>query len=245
MKNFIKNLLETKGLSDEELKAKLIKILIAEAALIGVIIITLLFFAPKLGFFFGLFSVHRNEKEKKPILIPNPPIFTNVPKAVNKNKVNLSGYAASGSTVRLFVNGPEKGKVVSGADGVFTFTDIPLNSGRNTLFAKLIDTAGNESDKTNSFTIYVDTAKPKIDIQDLKEGDTIKNLDSRIVIKGKSNEQVTMTINDKVVIINPDFTFEFILGVKEGEVKIKIVATDEAGNKSEEELKVRYQKSGV
>ena len=60
------------------------------------------------------------------------------------------------------------------------------------------------------------------------------------MIIGKINEKATITVNDKQAVQKPDLTFEFQLGVKEGEVSVKVNATDEAGNKEEKSFKIRY-----
>ncbi|EKD95075.1 MAG: hypothetical protein ACD_25C00077G0001 [uncultured bacterium] len=57
------------------------------------------------------------------------------------------------------------------------------------------------------------------------------------------NEKATLKINDRMVIQKPDLSFEYVLGVKPGDVEIKIEATDEAGNRNEEIIHVKYQET--
>jgi hypothetical protein len=73
----------------------------------------------------------------------------------------------------------------------------------------------------------------------------VRNLDKRILIKGKLSEKATLKINDKMAIVKPDLTFEFLLGVEEGTIEIKVEATDTAGNVASEKFKVKYERRGV
>ncbi len=232
--------------STQDLNKILLSRLLSILGIIILLVLGLVFFAPQIGSFFGLFSVNRNKPDDQNIIKPNPPVFSNIPKAAKQNSITINGYAQPGYTVKLFVNGPETAKVISGADGIFTFGDIKLNDGQNTIFAKVVDNTNLESDPTMSFHIMVDKEKPKIEIESPKDGDKVKNLDKRITVSGKVNEKATVKINGKIAIVKPDLSFDFLLGVQnEGNVKISVVATDEAGNEEKKEFTVNYQKESL
>jgi hypothetical protein len=46
-----------------------------------------------------------------------------------------------------------------------------------------------------------------------------------------------------LAVVRPDLTFDFLLGVTEGKVAIKIEATDDAGNIATETIDVTYSSS--
>jgi hypothetical protein len=227
---------------EQELQKRLLISLIGIVGLIFVMSLSLMFFAPQIGSFFGLFSIHRNDEDNIAIIKPNPPIFSNIPNATKEETININGYSQPGMNVTLYVNGPEVEKSLVGGDGLFTFGNIKLNKGKNTLFAKVTDSKGVESEQSKIYTIVVDNDKPKIEIDSPKEGETIRNLDKRITIKGKVNEKSTIKINGRIAILKPDSSFEFLLGTEEGKVNIKIEATDEAGNITTKEFSVTYQR---
>ena len=212
-------------------------VVIIAASLLGMFV-----FAPQVGSFFGFFSKHRNEEAYTPTAKLTTPIFTNAPEAINKETISLSGKALSGTTVKIYVNGPEKASTITGSDGTFSFTDIKLTTGKNMVFAKALDDKGNESGTSEYLIINYDKESPKIDLESPDDGDTVKNLNKRIEIVGKINEKATITINGKTVVQKPDLSFDFWLGADEGTVKIKIVVTDTAGNKTEKEITVKYVK---
>jgi hypothetical protein len=229
--------------TEKQLQQKLVKTLMGIFGLMAALLISVTFFAPKLGFFFGLFSVHRNDPDTGSTIKPGAPIFSNIPNATNKDGITLNGYALSGTTVVLFVNGPEVARTTAGSDGLFAFSDVKLNQGTNSIAAKVIDQQGVSSENSNMYSLVVDKEKPKIEISSPKDGATIRNLDKRVTVTGKVNEKSTIKVNDKFAILNSDLTFEFLLGVSEGDVEIKVEATDEAGNIETSTVKIKYVKS--
>jgi hypothetical protein len=228
-----------------QLQKKLLLNLIGIAVVILVVLLSLFVFAPKIGFLFGLISKYRNAEGYRPASKVSVPTFSDLPTAAKDPEVKLSGYAQAGTTVQLFVNGPMSATTVTGADGRFDFAGIKLNEGRNTLFAKAVDSKNQVSDNTDLFFITYDKTPPKISDLSPKDGDTVRNLDKRITVSGKIDEKATIVINGKTAVQRPDLSFDFLLGVSEGSVKFKIEVTDEAGNKTDQEITIKYVRSSV
>lgn len=226
----------------EELNKRLKWSLIGIFAFISVGLILINFFGPQIGGLFGFISINRNQENPTPSKAISVPSFSELPKATNQDSISVSGYSATGTTVKLFVNGPEVGSSPAGEDGKFMFENIPLISNRNTIYAKAVDGDGNESEKSETYIITVDKEKPKLEVSQPNNGEKIKNLDERVLVKGKVNEKAKITINEKLVVQKPDLSFEYLLGVSEGDVKISIKAEDEAGNSKTEVLEIKYDK---
>ncbi len=227
--------------NNEQVYYKKLKLAILGIVLVPTVVLAMfVFFGPTIGSLFGIVSINRNFDNNTDKVAPPPPIFDNPPKAVSEKSITLKGFAEAGTTVKLFVNGPEKGSAVTTAEGTFEISGVELIDGRNSLFAKTADSAGNESDKSATLNIDVDNTNPKIDIESPKNNDVVRNLNKRVFIKGKISEKATITINDKLAVLRPDFTFEFPLGVEPGKREIKIKAVDEAGNSSEETFTITY-----
>jgi hypothetical protein len=230
---------------EEEVKKRLYKTLFATFAFVGVIFIVLRFFATDIGSFFGLISKIGKPNEKDDTSAPPPPYFYNTPIVTNKKELSLKGFSEPGSKVLLYVNGPQTGNVNSDTAGIFTFDAVSLIEGKNTIFAKAEDAYQNQSEKSQILEIIYDTKKPKITIVEPKDGATIRNLNQRIAVKGTLDKKCEVKINDKLAVVSADNTFELLLGVVQGNVEIKIEATDEAGNKSDETVNVKYVKAGI
>lgn len=239
LKKFRQQLSNSK-LNEEQLTKRLFLHTGITLSLIIIAILSLTVFAPAFGSLFKIFAKKGFGNEL--IIKPNQPVLTQVPTATKNKNINLSGYSQEGNTVKIFINGPEKGSTVTDGEGKFTFDNLELIKGRNTIFLKSIDSKNNESDPSNTYVINFDEDAPKIDIVSPKKDELVKNLDSRVTIKGKLNEKATLTINNQIAIVKSDLTFEHTLGVKEGKTEVTIKAVDEAGNEKEEKVSVNYQK---
>ncbi|HXK52529.1 hypothetical protein H6802_03995 [Candidatus Nomurabacteria bacterium] len=227
----------------EEILIKRLKRTILAVIGIPVLVIAIMaFFGPTVASIFGFVSIDRWTKAPGDTIAPTVPGFRSPPGSVKDTKITLNGFGEPGSVIKLFINGPEKQSTVVGNDGTFTFQDVELINGKNTLFLKAQDQAGNESEASERVEITVDTIEPKIEITAPEKDKTVKNLNERVLIQGKISEKATIRINDRLAVQKPDLTFEFILGVKQGEVEVTVEAVDEAGNKKEEKLKFTYLK---
>ena len=229
---------------EEEVKKRLYRTLLAIFIIMGVIFIALRFFATNIGSFFGLISKIGKPKEKDDTSAPPPPYFYSAPTVTNKKELTLKGFSEPGSKVTVFVNGPRAESVNADSSGIFTFNGVTLIEGRNTIFARAEDAYQNQSDKSQILEIIYDTKKPKITITEPKDGSTVRNLNQRITVKGSLDEKCEVKINNKLAVVGANNTFELLLGVVEGDMEIKVEATDEAGNKSDETIKVKYVKAG-
>ena len=242
--NSYKKSAKTTGkMNEEELYKRLFTTISAILLTLILLFVVFRFFGPKLGSLFGLISVHRNDPAERDKITPVPPIFSLIPKATNKKKLTLNGISEPGSTVVLFMNGSKKSSIITSNDGLFTFTDLELTEGKNTIFARATDKNDNESDDSEKAIVVLDTKKPEIKIDSPVNGETVRNLNKRIDVKGKLNEKANVMINGRVAIVQSDLTFGILLGVEEGNVSIKVVATDEAGNSKDETVFAVYQRS--
>jgi len=220
-------------MNEEELYKRLFTTISAILLTLILLFVVFRFFGPKLGSLFGLISVHRNDPAERDKITPVPPIFSLIPKATNKKKLTLNGISEPGSTVVLFMNGSKKSSIITSNDGLFTFTDLELTEGKNTIFARATDKNDNESDDSEKAIVVLDTKKPEIKIDSPVNGETVRNL----------NKRINVMINGRVAIVQSDLTFGILLGVEEGNVSIKVVATDEAGNSKDETVFAVYQRS--
>ncbi len=196
----------------------------------------LLLYGPAIGNLFGMISVNRGTQIKPPEAATPPPVFIDLPSATNKTSLNIKGVSVPKASVELYVNGPKIATVLADMTGEFLFTDITLIKGKNTLFVKANET------KSDTVSIQFDNKNPKLEISSPKDGQTVENLNERVEIRGQVDKRAEIRINGLLAIQKPDNSFSFLLGVKEGTVKIKVEATDLAGNKTTEEVSVVYKK---
>lgn len=166
-----------------------------------------------------------------------PPVLDPLPSATNKEKITVSGSAQPKQTIKLYINGKYVDKVTVNENGSFSFENALLDEGDNNISAKSLNLS-RESDYSQNVSIkYIDKL-PSLDINKPNDQQIISQGDSHISVEGKTDPDALVSINDYQTIVDNDGNFSYLLNLQKGENKIKVVATDEAGNKTIKELSV-------
>jgi len=173
---------------------------------------------------------------------PPPPQIALLPEATNSASLEIVGDAELDSTLILFLNGIEIKKILIGNEGKFRIGPIKLDEGENNLFAKAVDLAGNESQESVRQIIFFDKEPPTLEIESPQNGDSFFDDQKEITIKGKTEKDAIVNINERKVIVNLEGEFESVYSLSEGTNEILIVSSDKAGNKTQESLKVYYRR---
>jgi hypothetical protein len=172
---------------------------------------------------------------------PFPPTLAPILESTNSAQLKIEGFAEPETTLKIYLNGEEDKKVLIGADGGFSFNDISLRDGPNTIYATATDQAGNESNKSKEFTVLFSKNAPKIEISEPTDNQEFGKNQQEIVVKGKTDKGVDIKINDRFVFVHDDGTFTYTLKLSEGENTLKVIGTDAAGNSTTLERKVIYK----
>lgn len=223
-----------------ESKKKFTKNLIRLIVLCLVLYASILYIGPFVaGIVSNLANSGNTIEVKKTVLSPslqNPQLIT------NKDRINLSGISSANVSVELFLNDSSYGKLTTDNDGKFEFQDISILKGKNKVYLIAKNKEGVESQKSREYEIDYDDQKPSIKQLNISNGQEIKNLNKNILIQGEVSEESGIEINGKKVFKITGNKFEYLLGVEEGNVEIKIKVTDRAGNEYLENLKVTYKR---
>lgn len=193
---------------------------------------------------FGLFIA--NFKESGTITSQNKlsfvaaPILNPLPTATNSATLAISGYANAENTIWLYVNGEPVSKNQVEKDGTFSIDSLKLSKGENEIFAKTVDKDNKESEASSNFTVIFKDTPPSLTIDSPSDGQSFAKDDKTAQVRGKTDSGVKITVNDFWAIADGDGNYSYQLPLKDGGNKIKIVAQDEAGNKTEKEIKVTY-----
>lgn len=198
---------------------------------------------PFLGKFAGFVS--DLAKSNKPITKtdttpPAPPQIDTPPEFTKDEIIKISGTSEEGATVKINLDGQES-QVVVGTDGSFD-SNLDLKKGDNTLFLSAVDTSGNESRKTTTYTITFDNKAPELTIEGPSDGSSFYGTRQRqIDIKGKVDDSdSTVTVNDRFVKVEDDGSFQFTTTLSDGENKFTVKASDKAGNSTEKSLTLNF-----
>lgn len=190
----------------------------------------------KLSAFLGNLKSSSQPPEKEDKIPPPPPIIFPLPEATTSAKINLSGLAEPGAKVEVFLEGISETKVVTDADGSFKISNLTISEGKNEIYALATDEAGNTSQPSEKLIVYLDTTPPKLEIFTPEDKTTFYGLPKTIEIKGQTDPDATVSVNDHLATMETEGKFSYSFTPTSGENKIKIVATDKAGNQTEKEL---------
>jgi len=217
------------------------------AAILGVITVVLVV----LFIFFGLpamakFAAFLTDLRKSSLPVetndttpPAPPRLEPPPDSTNENSIDLAGSTEPGATIILSLNNNTE-EVIANNDGQFIFT-LKLNKGSNTISVLAKDTAGNESQKSESVTVLYDTDAPSVEISTPYDGQKFFGPKQRqIVITGSTESTAALTINERFVLVENNGAFTFTTSLSEGENIFDIKVQDKAGNSTQKAIKVSF-----
>ncbi len=163
-----------------------------------------------------------------PLLAPTlDPLET----ATNSAKITVTGSGLEGTTITLFLNNGSFDQKLVGKDGSFTFTNVPLAQGQNTLYALPKSVDGKSSPKSQVRQILFNNKPPQLTINNPQDGQNFSNVKD-IKVTGTTDPSTSVTVNDTIAIINQDGSFSVDLPISSGKQTIKVVATDTAGNQA-------------
>jgi bacillopeptidase F len=171
-----------------------------------------------------------------------PPILNPLVSATNSAQIVISGKANKNYTVILYINNKNIDQIQANNDGTFTFNEN-LTSGDNQITAKT-ENNNKQSDNSNSFDVVYKNSPPTLDVSTPSDGQQFnKNsigTGNTIPVAGKTDAGVTITVNSFWAVVDDNNNFSYTLPLQNGDNQIKIVALDQAGNKTEKDLKVNY-----
>lgn len=211
--------------------------------LVGSIIVLLIVVFFGIKFVFGLSGFISEKFQKKSQvtegqkLAPVTPMFSHDFDATNSALVKISGVTDAKTNVELFQNGESKTTGISDDEGGFSF-EVDLDKGPNEFTAQAISEAGTKSAMSEVFMVTLLTEPPKLEISSPKDGDTVGTQQTPIV--GVTDKGAKVTVNDFFSIVDGQGNFSFNFNFSDGDNKIKVEATDAAGNKTTKEITVKF-----
>src|SRR3990167_2616665 len=158
-----------------------------------------------------------------------PPTLDSISTATNSAKINVSGYSISDAAIIVVVNGEESTKIPTDKDGKFNSNEISLKEGENKINAFVVR-KDQESSPSATFIVIYKKSNPKIEISSPENGARIRQDNRDITISGTTDPGNRMTINDRLVIVQNDGSFNFKVTLSDGDNIIKLQAADDAGN---------------
>ena len=181
----------------------------------------------------SLFQTSSNEQNLNDEFVSTP-ILNPLPEATNSAEVVISGTSLSGYNVLLYINGEldDREKV---RNDEFSF-EKTLTEGENIIKLKA-SFKDRESEFTDPFVINIKTTSPILEIESLSDGQEVSK--QSFEVKGKTDLGARVTVSGYWALMEVD-RFSYTIQLKDGDNEIKIEAVDEAGNKTEKIVRVKY-----
>lgn len=170
---------------------------------------------------------------------PPPPKFRNFPEFTNQQSLTLYGNTEAGSTVKLIFNGSQS-EVLADNNGQFSF-NVNLQNGVNTFAATSTDQAGNQSLKSEDHQVTFDNKPPELEITSPTDSSSYFGSNQRqVTIAGKSEAESKVTINDRIIAVDEEGTFQYTTTLNEGANTFNVKSVDSAGNFVEKSLTLNF-----
>lgn len=169
-----------------------------------------------------------------------PPVL-NIPfEATNTAQIDIKGFGAPNSKVKLYMDDEPKLTVDVGSEGTFTFEKVPLALGTNNIFGKTINEQGSESLPSKTIKIIYDSEKPSLAVSEPEDNKKIQGGERKVKVAGKTEPGAKVFVNDTQVIVSGDGSFTTDQPLNDGDNTISIKAQDPALNFSEVQKTVNY-----
>lgn len=185
----------------------------------------------------GSGDTNQNTKQEDASFIP-PPILNPMPNATNSAEVFVFGTAVANKNVILYINGNLVDKTQAQKNGNFSFRES-LSEKENAIKAKTV-VNGKKSEFSQTINIHYKNTPPSLNVIFPTDGQSFSKDQNTVEIKGETDDLVKITVNDFWAITDQSNHFFYRFPLKNGENQIKIIATDQAGNKTEKNIKVTY-----
>ena len=159
----------------------------------------------------------------------------------NLARIKVSGFTEPKAKVIIWVNGQQEAELVADDDGQFE-TKVTLTPGDNEIKAQAYDKAGNESQPSSVKKVLYDNQTPKIEFSNVEnDQEIIGKQNKNFILEGETEPRAKVYINNRFVYADEEGKFRFSLTLNEGDNPLKVRVVDQAKNKFETELNIKFK----
>lgn len=209
----------------------------------GVIVVAIFKFGipliAQLGTFFENLNPLDTEVQQNSTSFLQSPRIDVLPIATNSAAIKIAGVGIPEKNVELFVGEELVSKVKVDEDGKFAIASLKLNLGQNIIRARMRDN-DNTSDFSESQTVIFDNTPPSLEVISPNQSQSFSKDQNTIEVKGKTEKEATVTVNDFRAIVDGDGSFSYLLRLSAGENIVRVKAQDLAGEETQVERKITY-----
>ena len=169
--------------------------------------------------------------------IPSP-ILNPIVSATNSAQIIITGTSQKDRKIELYLNSRKAEETDTNENGEFRF-EATLKKGNNTISVRTVY-KDKKSDASQKYNVEYKDTPPKLEISSPSDGTSFKKEDKSVEVKGDTDASVIVTVNGFFAVINENNSFSYVLQLHDGDNEIKIITVDNAGNKTEKNIKVNY-----
>ena len=168
----------------------------------------------------------------------SPPVLNQTANATNSAEFIVTGTALKNEEIEVYVNDSLFDKKETEDNGNFSFR-VTLQTGDNKIKAKA-KKDDRESDFSNELEVAYKNAPPSLSVDSPTDGQKFEKDQNTAQVFGKTDSGIKITVNGFWAVIDENNSFSYNFPLQNGDNTIKIEAVDQAGNKTEKEIKVTY-----
>jgi len=168
----------------------------------------------------------------------SPPVLDQIANATNSAEFIVTGTGVKNGEIDLYVNDSLSDKKTAEDNGSFSF-NVTLQTGDNKIKAKATKD-DKESDFSNELDVTYRNSPPSLSLDSPTDGQKFEKDQNAAQVLGKTDSGIRITVNGFWAVIDENNNFSYNLPLQNGDNTIKIEAVDQAGNKTEKEIKVTY-----
>jgi len=179
----------------------------------------------------------KDQTEK--ILPPLPPRLIIPFEATNSSIIKVGGVAEPKTTVELLKNDVSIGKVEVNDKGEFDFVGVILESGENVFASQATKEGKGSSELSRSVNVVYDNMAPELTMTNPTEENQKVDV-SEFEVGGKSEKGVSVTVNNRLAMVDDEGKFNIRLQLNAGKNDIEIIVRDLAGNETRKKIVITY-----
>lgn len=183
-------------------------------------------------------TTNKNQPNKNDLYLLD---IEDIPLATNSSRIVIKGSTFNLARLIFYLNKKKVAEKNLITDESFTqIIDNLIEETNNEILIKALNNENKIVKESKKYLVYYKKNKPKLEIIEPEEGKKVNQ--SSVIIKGKTDKETIIKINDYPIVVNAIGEFEHEVTLNEGENKIKIQAQDLAGNYEEKTLTIIFEK---
>ncbi len=163
-----------------------------------------------------------------------------IPTATNSSRISIGGSVVNLASIEFYLNAEKVKEITLNASDSFSEEIGDLKKGQNAVYVKGKFKDSNNAKQSKEYSVFFKSEKPKLEIKE--PVDKSKTSKSDIKIKGSTDKETFIKVNDLPIVVDANGNFETGVHLKDGDNSFTIVAEDIAGNVETKTISVTYQK---